>query len=161
MQTNLAWRSSRPSIPHQDFRNFQLTLLRKRLVATIRFRALTGSVTEVNRAVQTSSGWRKLLAVRWNTHILRNSLEDRSTMPLCVIDVFVRIFYPHLSWKANNVNERLYNANVSTFPNGLLPTLWSIPTGKPINRMNSLRQFQSLSSNYILNRSNLHRFPGG
>ena len=34
---------------------------------------------------------------------------------------------------ANNVMQRLYHANVTRYPDGLLPSLWNLETGQPIN----------------------------
>lgn len=36
---------------------------------------------------------------------------------------------------ANTVMRRLYDADVSKYPDGLLPSLWSLSSGQPVNGM--------------------------
>lgn len=39
---------------------------------------------------------------------------------------------------ADNVMRRLYDANMTNYPEGLLPSLWNLQSGQPVNGRLSL-----------------------
>ena len=102
---------------------------------------------------EAKAGFRGNLANGWLAEIASCMMEYKYLAKVTGRTQYYRV--------AENIMQRLYRANVTKYPDGLLPSMWNLQTGEPLSgeAHRIFHMFSRLLN--VLGRPNNHRRHGG